>query len=42
LVAFYKQFEAENAATKYVHVAGVGSLEDITAKVMKSLGAWLF
>ncbi|CCK75650.1 MAG: adenylate kinase [Oleispira antarctica] len=39
LVAFYKQFEAENAATKYVHVAGVGSLEDITAKVMKSLGA---
>jgi len=39
LVAFYKQFEAENSATKYVHVAGVGSLEDITAKVMKSLGA---
>ena len=39
LVAFYMQFEAENAATKYVHVAGVGSLEDITAKVMKSLGA---
>ena len=39
LVAFYKQFEAENAATKYVHIAGVGSLEEITAKVMESLGA---
>ena len=39
LVAFYKQFEEKNAATKYVHVAGVGSLEEITAKVMKSLGA---
>lgn len=39
LVAFYKQFEAENAATKYVHVAGIGSLEDIKAKVMTSLGA---
>ncbi len=39
LVAFYKQFEAENAATKYVHIPGVGSLEEITAKVMTSLGA---
>jgi adenylate kinase len=39
LVAFYKQFEAKVAATKYVHVAGVGSLEDIKTKVMTSLGA---
>ncbi len=39
LVAFYKQFEAENASTKYVHIPGVGSLEEITAKVMESLGA---
>jgi adenylate kinase len=39
LVAFYKQFETENAATKYVHIPGVGSLEEITAKVMESLGA---
>jgi len=39
LVAFYKQFEAKNAATKYVHIAGVGSLEEITAKLMESLGA---
>jgi adenylate kinase len=39
LVAFYKQFEAEHAGTKYVHVPGVGSLEDIKAKVMISLGA---
>ena len=35
LVAFYKKFEEQNASTKYVHVAGVGSLEDITAKVMQ-------
>jgi adenylate kinase len=39
LVAFYKQFETENTTTKYVHVPGVGSLEEITAKVMESLGA---
>ena len=39
LVAFYKKFEETNPATKYVHVEGVGSLEDITAKVMTSLGA---
>jgi len=39
LVAFYKKFEAKNASTKYVHIPGVGSLEDITAKVMESLGA---
>lgn len=39
LVAFYKQFERENPTTKYVHVEGVGSLEDITAKVMTSLSA---
>ena len=39
LVAFYKKFEETNPTTKYVHVAGVGSLEDITAKVMGSLGA---
>jgi adenylate kinase len=39
LVIFYKQFEVKNSATKYVHVEGVGSLEDITAKVMESLAA---
>jgi len=39
LVAFYKQFEADNASTKYVHIPGVGNLEEITAKVMESLGA---
>jgi adenylate kinase len=39
LVAFYKQFEAQNSATKYVHVPGVGSLQEITAKLMASLGA---
>lgn len=39
LVAFYKQFEEQNATTKYVHIPGVGSLEVITAKVMESLGA---
>jgi adenylate kinase len=39
LVAFYKHFETENAATKYVHIPGVGSLEEITTKVMESLGA---
>lgn len=39
LVAFYKAFEKENAATKYVHVPGVGTLEEITAKVMTSLSA---
>lgn len=39
LVAFYKEFEKENASTKYVHVPGVGTLEEITAKVMASLGA---
>ena len=39
LVAFYKQFETQNSATKYVHIPGVGSLETITAKVMESLGA---
>lgn len=39
LVAFYQKFETENTATKYVHVPGVGSLEEITAKVMGSLGA---
>jgi adenylate kinase len=39
LVAFYKQFEAQNSATKYVHVPGVGSLEEITTKLMASLGA---
>ena len=39
LVEFYQQFEKENAATKYVHIPGVGSLEEITAKVMESLGA---
>ena len=39
LVAFYQQFEKENASTKYVHIPGVGSLEEITAKVMESLGA---
>ncbi len=39
LVSFYKQFEAENNSTKYVHIPGVGSLEEITAKVMESLGA---
>ena len=39
LVEFYKTFEKDNAATKYVHIPGVGSLEEITAKVMASLGA---
>ena len=39
LVAFYKQFEVKNSATKYVHVPGVGSLKEITAKLMASLGA---
>ena len=39
LVAFYKQFEVKNSATKYVHVPGVGSLEEITAKLMASIGA---
>lgn len=39
LVAFYKAFEKENAATKYVHIPGVGTLEEITAKVMASLNA---
>lgn len=39
LVAFYKDFETKNASTKYVHIPGVGSLEEITAKVMESLGA---
>lgn len=39
LVEFYQQFEKENAATKYVHIPGVGTLEEITAKVMESLGA---
>jgi adenylate kinase len=39
LVSFYKQFEAKNSSTKYVHVPGVGSLEEITAKLMSSLGA---
>jgi adenylate kinase len=39
LVSFYKQFEAKNDSTKYVHVPGVGSLEEITAKLMSSLGA---
>jgi adenylate kinase len=39
LVVFYKQFEVENSATKYVHVEGVGSLKDITSKVMESLAA---
>jgi len=39
LVAFYKQFEATNPATRYVHVPGVGSLEEITARLMASIGA---
>jgi adenylate kinase len=39
LVAFYKQFEAENPTTRYVHVPGVGSLKEITAKLMASIGA---
>jgi adenylate kinase len=39
LVAFYKQFEVKNSSTKYLHVAGVGSLEEITSKVMESLAA---
>ncbi|MFT6113993.1 MAG: adenylate kinase [Glaciecola sp.] len=39
LVAFYKQFEVNHSSTKYVHIAGVGSLEEITGKVMESLGA---
>ena len=39
LVSFYKQFEAKNASTKYVHIPGVGSLEEITTKLMSSLGA---
>lgn len=39
LVAFYKQYEVKNPATKYVHVAGVGSLEDIKSKLLASIGA---
>lgn len=39
LVSFYKGLRAEkgDAAPEYVHVPGVGSLSDITAKVMAAL-----
>ena len=39
LVSFYKQLQAEKgaAAPQYVHVAGVGSLQEITDRVMKAL-----
>ncbi|MGB1091913.1 MAG: nucleoside monophosphate kinase, partial [Oceanobacter sp.] len=38
LVAFYKELAEKVAnAPKYSHVAGVGSLDEITAKVMEAL-----
>jgi adenylate kinase len=39
LVSFYKKLEAEkgDSAPKYSHIPGVGSLNDITAKVLAAL-----
>src|SRR5690606_6612381 len=39
LVSFYKMLQAEKGASapQYVHVAGVGSLQEITDRVMKAL-----
>jgi adenylate kinase len=39
LVSFYKKLEAENgdSAPKYSHIPGVGSLKDITSKVLAAL-----
>lgn len=40
LVSFYKELEAKGGdkAPKYSHIPGVGSLQDITARVMEALG----
>ena len=39
LVSFYKQLQAEKgaAAPQYAHIPGVGSLQEITDRVMKAL-----
>lgn len=39
LVSFYKEYEAANTGkgTRYVHIPGVGSLNDITGKVLAAL-----
>ncbi|RMR47014.1 adenylate kinase [Pseudomonas syringae pv. syringae] len=37
LVEFYSQLEAKNGKPKCSHIPGVGSVEDITAKVLKAL-----
>ena len=38
LVSFYQDMSAANGAPKYSAIAGVGSVDDITAKVMAALG----
>lgn len=38
LVNFYQDMAAANGAPKYSAIAGVGSVDDITAKVMAALG----
>ncbi|NBB08368.1 adenylate kinase [Pseudomonas sp. SLFW] len=38
LVEFYKQLEAKDGTPKFSSIAGVGSVEDITAKVNAALG----